>query len=336
MIVPLFYRPERLVSSEFYIGPHQIANRLMLAPMAGLTDVPFRQVAWENGASYVVSEMVSAKADLWTSDKSRNRRMKVKGIDPVAVQIAGSDPDQMAAAAQRHVDDGAQIIDINFGCPVKKVCRKLAGSALLQDPGLVEAIVAAVAAAVPVPVTVKTRTGTTPDKPVAPQIAKRVERAGAQMIVIHGRSRACRFNGRASHRVAMEVRDQVNIPVVANGDICTAQHAHEIMETTEISAVMIGRGAIGAPWLFNEIAGLPAPDMNEKWAIMVRHLRLIHDFYGEASGVRIARKHLAAYLTGFGFDRMTIRTVAMTANADLQKQVLDRLRASLGVGNKAA
>ncbi|MDA1073857.1 MAG: tRNA dihydrouridine synthase DusB [Proteobacteria bacterium] len=318
------------------IGPYELRSRILLAPMAGLTDAPFRQIAWECGAGYVVSEMVSAKPQLWNSAKSRSRRVVVEGIDPVAVQIAGSDPVQMAQAAQRHVADGAQIIDINFGCPAKKVCRKLAGSALLSDPGLVEDIVSAVVASVPVPVTVKMRTGPDRINSVAPHIARRIEAAGAASIVIHGRSRACRFNGSADHRCTAQVRQLVNIPVIANGDIVSVADAEQVLRETDASGLMIGRGAIGAPWMLGEMAGRLAPGRDVRWRIVLRHLDLIYAFYGSEQGVRISRKHLLAYLTGFGFDRAVIRHVITAVSAEQQRDAVVRLRNQTGVAAQAA
>ncbi|XOV84200.1 MAG: tRNA dihydrouridine synthase DusB [bacterium] len=282
------------------IGAVELPNAFALAPMAGLSDVPFRTIAWQLGRPYLVSEMVSSKAELWETGKSRLRRVPVPGATPVAVQIAGTDPRVMAAAAQRHVDDGVEVIDINFGCPAKKVCRKFAGSALLQDLDLVGRIVAAVARAVPVPVTVKTRTGLTPEDDLGVQAGCVAVENGAQMVVMHGRSRACRFNGQAQYTAARLLKGQVDVPVLVNGDINSVTTARHALAVSGADGVMIGRGALGQPWLFAELAGRPLPDRSQKWQIICTHLELMHSFYGEQAGLRIARKHVLTYLQHLG------------------------------------
>jgi len=282
------------------IGALELPNTFALAPMAGLSDVPFRTIAWQLGRPYLVSEMVSSKAELWETGKSRLRRVPVPGATPVAVQIAGTDPQVMAQAAQRHVDEGVEIIDINFGCPAKKVCRKFAGSALLQDLDLVGRIVDAVARAVPVPVTVKTRTGLTTDDDLGVQAGCIAVQNGAQMVVMHGRSRACKFNGSADYTAARALKSLVNVPVMVNGDIDSVAAAQQALAVSGADGVMIGRGALGQPWLFAELAGHPVPDRPGKWQIICTHVESMHSFYGELAGLRIARKHVLAYLQHLG------------------------------------
>ena len=286
-----FYRTCRM-----NLGPHTLRNTVALAPMAGLSDVPFRTLAWRMGAGYMVSEMVSSKAQLWETGKSRLRRVPVPGVNPVAVQIAGTDPVDMAQAARRHVDEGVQVIDINFGCPAKKVCRKLAGSALLADLDLVARIVHEVAQAVDVPVTVKTRTGLVAGDDLGVAAGCIAAANGAAMIVMHGRSRACRFNGHAEYAAVRRLKARVDVPVLVNGDIGSARDARAALAATAADGVMIGRSALGQPWLFAELTGAAVPDRVHKWRLVSEHVAMMHDFYGAQSGARIARKHVAAYL----------------------------------------
>ena len=271
--------------------------------MSGLSDVPFRSIAWSLGAGYVVSEMVSSKPELWSTEKSKRRRESVPGVRPVAIQLAGSEPGQLAESAQRHVEEGAQIIDLNFGCPAKKVCNKAAGSALLSDEALVAEIVRAVVNAVSVPVTVKTRTGPSVDCRNAVRIARLVEDAGASALFLHGRTRACRFAGEAEFATARAVKSVLRIPLFVNGDIGCAGRAREVLDYTGADGVMVGRAAIGAPWLLAMINGEEEPSTSRKWQIIRRHLCLLHSFYGDFKGSRIARKHIGAYLTKLGLGR---------------------------------
>lgn len=270
--------------------------------MAGLTDVPFRTFAWRYGASYMVSEMVSDKPELWESGKSRLRRVPVPGVAPVAVQIAGTDPLVMADAARRHVDDGVDVIDINFGCPAKKVCRKAAGSALLSDLPLIGRIVEAVASAVDVPVTVKTRTGLLPGDGVGVEAGCVAESAGARMIVMHARSRACRFVGAVDYAAVADLKQKVQVPVLVNGDISNSSKVSAILADTGADGVMIGRAAFGQPWIFQELMHRPSPSLQERWAVVLEHVTRMHAFYGEDTGVRIARKHIEAYGRTLDFD----------------------------------
>ncbi|HLS98726.1 MAG TPA: tRNA dihydrouridine synthase DusB [Porticoccaceae bacterium] len=287
----------------FRIGNFTIDNRTILAPMAGVTDLPFRQLCRRFGAGLAVSEMVTADTRLWDSRKSRNRLPHLEEAAPRMVQIAGGDPAMLADAARQNVALGAQIIDINMGCPAKKVCRKAAGSALLQDEGLVAEILAAVVAAVAVPVTLKIRTGWNPDNRNALAIARIAEDAGIQALAIHGRTRACKFAGHAEYDTIAAVAQSVAIPVFANGDITSPAEARRVLDHTGAAAVMIGRAAQGSPWIFREInhylatgALLPPPTRQEVRATLRDHLIELHRFYGPVMGPRIARKHAGWYL----------------------------------------
>ena len=273
--------------------------------MAGVTDRPFRQLCRSQGAGLAVSEMVSSNALLWGSLKTRRRIDHAGEQEPVAVQIAGADPGMMAEAARFNVDHGAQLIDINMGCPAKKICNVMAGSALLQDEPLVARILEAVVNAVEVPVTLKIRTGWTPEHRNALTIARIAERAGIQALTVHGRTRACGYRGQAEHDTARAIKAAVSIPVIANGDIDTPAKALEVLHHTRADALMIGRAAQGRPWIFREIAHflttgqhLPEPAPEVIGCILTRHLHNLYDFYGEYTGVRMARKHIAWYSKG--------------------------------------
>jgi len=285
------------------IGPYTLPNRLILAPMAGVTDRPFRQLCRRLGAGLAVSEMITAIPSLYGSDKCRWRSDHQGEPGPIVVQIAGADPEQLAEAARYNVERGAQIIDINMGCPAKKVCNRMAGSALLNDEDLVARILGAVVAAVPVPVTLKTRTGPSPERRNALTIARIAEDAGVAALTLHGRTRADAFRGEAEYDTIAAVKQAVRIPVIANGDIDSPLKARQVLEHTGADAVMIGRAAQGNPWIFREIQHflehgrtLPAPDVTETRAVMLEHLATLHQFYGEHMGVRVARKHIGWYL----------------------------------------
>ena len=284
------------------IGPWKLSNNLVLAPMAGVTDRPFRQLCRALGAGLAVSEMVSSNALLWGSDKTRRRIDHSGEVAPVSVQIAGADPALMAAAARFNVDNGAQIIDINMGCPAKKVCNVMAGSALLQDEPLVGRILDAVVNAVAVPVTLKIRTGWDPARRNGLAVAAIAESAGIQALSVHGRTRACGYRGEAEHDTTRAIKAAVSIPVIANGDITTPERAVEVLRHTGADAVMIGRAAQGRPWIFREISRymetgerLPEPAPAEIGRILTGHLQNLYAFYGEYTGVRMARKHIAWY-----------------------------------------
>ncbi|MGQ4277086.1 tRNA dihydrouridine synthase DusB [Pseudidiomarina sp. E22-M8] len=285
------------------IGPYQLDNPVILAPMAGVTDVPFRQLCQELGAGLTVSEMLSSNPRVWQTPKSQQRMGHANEPGIKAVQIAGCEPELMAAAAQHNVANGAQIIDINMGCPAKKVNKKMAGSALLQYPDLVQDILHAVVTAVAVPVTLKIRTGWDVEHRNGVDIAKLAEQAGIQSLAVHGRTRACMYKGEAEYDTIRAIKRAVSIPVVANGDITSPEKAREVLDYTGADAVMIGRGAQGNPWLFREIAHflatgeqLAKPDNAEVSAVVVNHVHRLHGHYGEFSGVRIARKHVGWYL----------------------------------------
>jgi tRNA-dihydrouridine synthase B len=287
------------------IGPYKVRNQLVLAPMAGVTDRPFRQLCKSLGAGLAVSEMVSCNSALWGS-KQTLRRMDHEGeVEPRSVQIAGADPKMMAAAARFNVERGAQIIDINMGCPARKVCNVMAGSALLQNESLVRQILEAVVAAVDVPVTLKLRTGWDPENRNALTVAQIAERAGVQALAIHGRTRACGYSGEAEYQTIRNVKQAVSVPVIANGDITGPEKARQVLETTGADAVMIGRAAQGRPWIFRQIEHylstgqlLPEPGAKEIRTMMIDHLQNLYNFYGEYTGVRVARKHIAWYSKG--------------------------------------
>ena len=284
------------------IGPYTLPNRVALAPMAGITDLPFRRLCSEFGAGLVVSEMISCNPRLRNSPKTLWRSRHDQEIAPRSVQIAGSDPLEMAAAARYNVERGAQIIDINMGCPAKKVCRKAAGSALLADEALVKSILLAVIAAVDVPVTLKIRTGIAPGNRNGVTIARIAEDAGIAALAVHGRTRACAFSGRAEYDTIAAIVAATRIPVFANGDIDSPQMAAQVIAHTGAAGVMIGRAAQGQPWLCGQIAthletGVIAapPCAAHQFAILRRHVTQLHQFYGDFMGVRIARKHVGWY-----------------------------------------
>jgi tRNA-dihydrouridine synthase B len=284
------------------IGPIQLANRLFAAPMAGVTDRPFRQLCKRLGAGYAVSEMVTSRKDLWKSLKTSRRADHAGEAAPIAVQIAGTDPAMMAEAAAYNIERGAQIIDINMGCPAKKVCNQWAGSALMRDETLALAIAAAVVdACAPhgVPVTLKMRTGWSASERNAVRIARGAESAGVAMLTVHGRTREQGYKGAAEYETVTAVKACVRIPVVANGDIDTPARARAVLAATGADAIMIGRAAQGRPWIFREIAHflatgepLPPPRVSEVRGWLLEHLEDHYRLYGEATGVRSARKHI--------------------------------------------
>ncbi len=287
------------------IGQYQLRNRLIAAPMAGITDRPFRTLCYEMGAGLTVSEMMSSNPQVWESDKSRLRMVHIDEPGIRTVQIAGSDPKEMADAARINVESGAQIIDINMGCPAKKVNRKLAGSALLQYPDVVKSILTEVVNAVDVPVTLKIRTGWAPEHRNCEEIAQLAEDCGIQALTIHGRTRACLFNGEAEYDSIRAVKQKVSIPVIANGDITDPLKARAVLDYTGADALMIGRAAQGRPRIFREIQHyldtgelLPPLPLAEVKRLLCAHVRELHDFYGPAKGYRIARKHVSLVSPG--------------------------------------
>jgi len=287
------------------IGPYQLPNNLILAPMAGVTDRPFRQLCRNMGAGMAVSEMVSSNSLLWGSTKTQRRANHEGETEPKSVQIAGADPAMMADAARFNAEQGAQIIDINMGCPAKKICNVMAGSALLQHEKLVADILHAVVKAVDVPVTLKIRTGWDSQNKNAVTIARIAEDAGIQALAIHGRTRADQYTGNAEYDTIAQVKQKIHIPIIANGDITCPEKARFVLEYTGVDAVMIGRAAQGRPWIFREIQHyletgecLPEPSPQEVRDILIGHLNNLYEFYGEFAGVRIARKHISWYSKG--------------------------------------
>lgn len=286
------------------IGGLQLSGPALLAPMAGISDAPFRRLCRDWSASLAASEMTTADARLWHTDKSR-RRLDF-GVDPAphVVQIAGSEPAMMAAAARHAANLGAAAVDINLGCPAKKVCRRLAGSALMRDPELVARILDAVVNAVEVPVTLKMRTGWDPEHRNGVHIARIAEQAGVAALAVHGRTRACAYRGLAEYETIRQIKTAVSIPVFANGDVDSPKKAAHVLERTGADGVMIGRGAQGRPWLFLQVNTylqkkilLPAPSLLERRDIVIGHLEAMYRFYGERTGLRVARKHLTWYAT---------------------------------------
>ena len=289
--------------SALRIGPYTLPNQLILAPMAGVTDRPFRQLCRRMGAGLVVSEMVTSDMRLWHTRKSSLRLMHEGDPEPRSVQIAGGDPQMLAEAAKQNVVLGAQIIDINMGCPAKKVCNKAAGSALLKDEQLVRQILQAVVAAVDVPVTLKIRTGWDRQNKNGIEVAKIAEQEGIVALAVHGRTRADLYTGEAEYDTVAAIKQAVSIPVLANGDIDSPEKARAVLDATGADGLLIGRAAQGRPWIFREIEHylrtgeyLPAPGLLEVESILLEHLAALHVFYGDVMGVRIARKHVSWYL----------------------------------------
>ncbi|MCE9923193.1 MULTISPECIES: tRNA dihydrouridine synthase DusB [Aeromonas] len=285
------------------IGPHTLETPLIVAPMAGVTDRPFRELCLRLGAGMAVSEMLLANPDVWDTQKTRMRMGHSAETGLRSVQIAGADPEMMAFAARYNVEQGAQIVDINMGCPAKKVNKKLAGSALLRQPDLVRTICQAVVNAVEVPVTLKIRTGWDPDNRNGEEIARIAEDCGIAALAVHGRTRSCLYKGEAEYDTIRAIKQAVSIPVVANGDIDSPEKARYVLDYTGVDAVMIGRAAQGRPWIFREIrhfletgTKLPPPDREEVRTLMNEHVTNLHQFYGAYLGARIARKHVGWYL----------------------------------------
>ena len=287
------------------IGPYQLKNNLFVAPMAGVTDRPFRMLCKRMGAGLAVSEMVSSNSLLYGSEKTKRRANHEGEVDPISVQIVGADPNMLAQAAQYNVDEGAQIIDINMGCPAKKICNVMAGSALMQNETLVTQILEAVVKAVAVPVTLKIRTGWDKQNRNAIRIAQIAEASGIQALAIHGRTRACAYTGDAEYDTIAAVKSHVNIPVIANGDITTPEKARAVLRQSGADAVMIGRAAQGRPWIFREIehfintgSHLAPPHVGEVRQVLLHHVHELYAFYGEHTGLRVARKHISWYTKG--------------------------------------
>ncbi len=329
------------------IGPYEIAPRVVLAPMAGVTDKPFRLLCKRLGAGLCVSEMTTSDPRFWNTAKSRHRMDHVDEPAPISVQIAGTIPEVMAEAARYNVEHGAQIIDINMGCPAKKVCNAWAGSALMRDEALVGRILDAVVNAVDVPVTLKIRTGWAADAKNALTIARIAESAGIASLAIHGRTRDQQYTGFAEYDTIAMVKAALSIPVVANGDVDSPHKAADVLAYTGCDAVMIGRAAQGRPWIFREVAHylatgeeLPPPSLEEVRDVLLGHLDELHAFYGEVSGVRIARKHLGWYAKdrpeNAAFRAVVNRAETAEAQSRLTRDYFDALIAGEPPAREAA
>ena len=326
------------------IGPYQLKNKLILAPMAGVTDRPFRQLCREQGAAMAVSEMVIADPSFWKTRKSKYR-LDHEGEDtPISVQIAGGDPKMLATAAKLNQEMGAQIIDINMGCPAKKVCNKAAGSALMKDELLVARILEHVVSAVDIPVTLKIRTGWDKENRNALTIAKIAEQSGIQALAIHGRTRCCAYRGQAEYKTISEVKRHLNIPVLANGDITSPEQAADVLEKTKADGLLIGRAAQGCPWIFDDINyflehGHKRSERSQVQIsnILLKHIAALHEFYGDIMGVRIARKHVAWYMKSQPFYQEFRKTFNVIESTKNQLEVInDYFKQNTNRGEKAA
>ena len=318
------------------IGEYKLDSPFILAPMAGITDAPFRRLCKKFGAGMTVSEMTTADISLWKTTKSKNRLNLDMNIEPRVVQIAGSEPRLLSIAAQLCVEKGAQIIDINMGCPAKKVCNKLAGSALMRDTKKIKLILEAVVKSVNVPVTLKMRTGWNPDERNGLEVAHIAENSGIQAITIHGRTRACRFAGKAEYETIARIKKSISIPVIANGDINSPEKSIEVFKKSKADALMIGRSSQGKPWIFRELnyylnegKHITPLEKNNVRDTMLEHLFDLYDFYGEQLGVRLARKHLNWYCMHLD-DSKDFRSKAVRAqNVDEQVGLVNEYFQSL-------
>ena len=318
------------------IGTHVLRSNLFVAPMAGVTDRPFRRLCKRFGAGLAVSEMVASDPRLRATEKSRRRTDHRGETAPISVQIVGTDPEMMAEAARDQVEGGAQIIDINMGCPAKKVCNQAAGSALLRDEPLVARILGAVVKAVDTPVTLKIRTGWAPESRNAVRVAKIAEESGVRLLAIHGRTRACGYAGSAEYETIREVKRATRLPVVANGDITTAEDAKRVLDYTGADGLMIGRAAQGAPWLFREIEHYLAtgckpapPTAAEIREVLVAHLEELYQFYGRETGVKVARKHIGWYAKGLARSAELRERVNRLESCEEQLAEVERFLAGL-------
>jgi len=326
---------------SFRIGPYSFSNALVLAPMAGVTDRPFRQLCRSLGAGMTVSEMVSSKPDLRHTRKSQLRVEHKGEPEPVIVQIAGADAQMMADAARYNVDQGAQIIDINMGCPAKKVCRVEAGSALMKDEKKVAEILEAVVQAVSVPVTLKTRTGWSRQHKNVHRIATIAEQSGIQALTVHGRTREDKYLGEAEYDTIRSLKSHINIPLIANGDIDCAKKARTVMDITGADAIMVGRAAQRKPWIFRQIdhylktgVELEEPGLTTREAWLLQHLRNLYEFYGEFQGLRIARKHINWQLGGeinfqLNYKQLIMSTEKASQQLGLIKEFFEHLHSDI-------
>jgi len=323
------------------IGPHQLKNNLVVAPMAGVTDRPFRMLCKKMGAGLAVSEMVTSNSLLYGSEKTKRRANHEGEVSPISVQIAGAEPSMMAEAARHNVENGAQIIDINMGCPAKKICNVMAGSALLRDEPLVSQILKAVVNAVDVPVTLKIRTGWDRQNKNAIQIARMAEDIGVQALTIHGRTRNDLYHGDAEYDTIAAVKQAIKIPLIANGDITTPEKAKFVLDYTKADAVMIGRAAQGRPWIFRETEHflntgehmLP-PTVDEIHQVMLEHLHDLYAFYGDLTGMRVARKHISWYTKGLSGSAAFRHHMNTLQTIELQLQAINEFFAELRARNE--
>lgn len=311
------------------IGPYLLDNALFLAPMVGVSDTPFREICSQLGAGLTIGEMLTANSELWDNERNRLKQIKPKIPGPQVVQIAGSDPALMAEAALLNEQRGAHAIDINMGCPAKKVLKKAAGSALLKDTQLVERILNAVVSAVDIPVTLKIRTGWCLDSRNGVEVARIAEACGVQLLAVHGRTRACRFKGLAEYQTIAAIKQAVTIPVIANGDIDSAGKALAVLEHTGADGIMIGRAAQGRPWIFREIHHLlttgelmPGLPLKERFHIISSHVEKMHRFYGDTKGVWHARKHVGSYVNGLAGSRDFMHDFNQLQSPETQLQQL--------------
>lgn len=321
------------------IGPYEHPSKVIVAPMAGVTDRPFRSVCRSHGAYWMISEMVTSRADLWSTSKSQARLPDINEKEPRWVQIMGTDPAELAFAARSCVEMGAQILDINMGCPAKKVCGKMAGSALLRDEKLVADILSTVVNSVDVPVTLKMRLGWSKKSINGVSIAKIAEDSGIQLISVHGRTRACRFTGEVDYDSIGEIKSTVGVPVIANGDIVSIEQAELLMEDFGFDGLMIGRACLGQPWLVSQISAAlnkekipPSPALDEFRDVLTNHLSHLIKYYGENRGMRIARKHIGWYLRYFPNGLEMARRFNLVPT---YKKQLDFILNSVGSSNRS-
>ena len=318
------------------LGPHKLKNTLFLAPMVGVSDKPFREVCEQNGAGLTTAEMLTCNSDLWKNERNKLKRAQPSLSGPNVVQIAGSDPKMMRQAAELNAKWGADVIDINMGCPAKKVLKKAAGSALLKDPTLVKSILEAVVNNIDIPVTLKIRTGWCPATKNGVEIAKIAEDCGVCLLTVHGRTRECRFKGNVEYETIAKIKQNVRIPIIANGDIDSPLKAERVLEYTKADGLMIGRSAIGKPWIFDQIhqylisgTHQPDPDISSKFKIVESHLKEIQTFYGEIKGVWYARKHIARYVESLQYSKEFLRSFNKETEAPAQIDLLRSYFANL-------
>ena len=311
------------------LGPYKLKNTLFLAPMVGVSDKPFREVCEQNGAGLTTAEMLTCNSDLWRNERNKLKRAQPSLSGPNVVQIAGSDPKMMRQAAELNAKWGADVIDINMGCPAKKVLKKAAGSALLKDPTLVKSILEAVVNSIDIPVTLKIRTGWCPATKNGVEIAKIAEDCGVCLLTVHGRTRECRFKGNVEYETIAKIKQNVRIPIIANGDIDSPLKAERVLEYTKVDGLMIGRSAIGKPWIFDQIhqylisgTHQPDPDISSKFKIVENHLKEIQTFYGEIKGVWYARKHIARYVENLKSSKEFLRSFNKETEAPAQIDLL--------------